>query len=125
MRRPDLFSGMIGLSGAYDASYFTKGRMNELWEKNSTVHFLPSLGSDDTRVELLRRRSIVLCVGGARDEQIEQDATALLDRALSDKGIEHWTDRWGEEVCHDWIWWKPQLRYFLPLVLDEIENREL
>ena len=125
MRRPDLFSGMIGLSGAYDASYFTKGRMNELWEQNSTVHFLPSLGSDDTRVELLRRRSIVLCVGGARDEQIEQDATALLDRALSDKGIEHWTDRWGEEVCHDWIWWKPQLRYFLPFVLDEIENREL
>ena len=124
-RRPDLFSGMIGLSGAYDASYFTKGRMNDIWEKNSTVHFLPSLSADSPKVRLLQQRSIVLCVGGSDDEKIEIEATDLLDRALSDKGIEHWTDRWGREVCHDWVWWKPQLRYFLPFVLDEIEKREL
>ena len=80
---------------------------------------------DSPTVKLLQQRSIVLCVGGSEDEKIEIEATDLLDRALSGKDIEHWTDRWGREVCHDWVWWKPQLRYFLPFVLDEIEKREL
>jgi len=33
------------------------------------------------------------------------------------KGIQAWTDFWGHDVNHDWDWWKKQIRYFLPFVL--------
>lgn len=122
LRRPDLFSGMIGLSGAYDARYFTNGWMNDLWRENSPVHFLRDLPSDDSRVKLLRNRTIVLCVGQGANEEIEMDATALLENALKEKNIDAWVDWWGKDVSHDWPWWKAQLSYFLPFALDEIKE---
>ena len=26
---------------------------------------------------------------------------------------------WGEDVSHDWVWWKYQLEYFIPIVIRE------
>jgi len=34
------------------------------------------------------------------------------------KGIHGWTDFWGYDVDHDWPWWKKQIRYFLPFLVD-------
>ena len=28
-------------------------------------------------------------------------------------------DYWGEDVSHDWPWWKHQLEYFIPIVIRE------
>ena len=121
LRRPDLFSGMIGLSGAYDCRFFTGGYTDSLWLQNSAADILKH-ASPDT-VGLLRQRSIVLCCGRGKNEDIELDATRILEKDLKDNDIPAWVDYWGEDVDHDWIWWKPQLRYFLPYVLDEINDR--
>ena len=56
-------------------------------------------------------------------EDIELDATRILEKDLIDNDIPAWVDYWGMDVDHDWVWWKPQLRYFLPYVLDEINHR--
>ena len=37
---------------------------------------------------------------------------------LAAKGIHAWVDLWGYDVDHDWPWWKKQIRYFLPYLLD-------
>ncbi len=121
LRRPDLFSGTISLSGSYDCRFFTGGYTDPLWLRNSGADVLKT--ADAGTVDLLRQRSIVLCCGRGKNEDIELDATRILEKDLNDNDIPAWVDYWGEDVDHDWIWWKPQLRYFLPYVLDEINNR--
>ena len=121
LRRPDLFSGMIALSGAYDCRFFTGGYTDPLWLQNSGADLLkhPAPGI----VEQLQQKSIVLCCGQGKGEDIELDATRILEKDLIDNNIPAWVDYWGTDVDHDWVWWKPQLRYFLPYVLKEINER--
>ena len=121
LRRPDLFSGMIALSGAYDCRFFTGGYTDPLWLRNSGTDILKT--ADPAAIDLLRRKSIVLCCGQGKGEDIELDATRILEKDLIDNDIPAWVDYWGKDVDHDWVWWKPQLRYFLPYVLDEINHR--
>lgn len=82
-----------------------------------------SMGGAHCAAALLRRKSIVLCCGQGKGEDIELDATRILEKDLIDNDIPAWVDYWGTDVDHDWVWWKPQLRYFLPYVLDEINHR--
>lgn len=82
-----------------------------------------SMGGAHCAIALLRRKSIVLCCGQGKGEDIELDATRILEKDLIDNDIPAWVDYWGTDVDHDWVWWKPQLRYFLPYVLDEINHR--
>ena len=120
IRRPDLFCGMIGLSGAYDCRYFTKEYTNEVWLQNSPVDIMKTV--DAVTIDLLRHRSIVLCCGQGKYEDIELEAIRILEKQLSDNDIPAWVDYWGTDVDHDWVWWKPQLTYFLPFVLEELDN---
>lgn len=121
LRRPDLFSGMIALSGSYDCRYFTGGYTDPMWLRNSGADILKH--ADNATIDLLRRKSIVLCCGQGEGEDIELDATRILEKDLKDNGIPAWVDYWGQDVNHDWAWWRPQIRYFLPYVLDEINSR--
>ena len=121
LRRPDLFSGMIALSGSYDCRFFTGGYTDGMWLRNSGTDILKQ--ADSETVERLRQRSIVLCCGQGAGEEIELDATRILEKGLKDHGIPAWVDYWGRDVNHDWVWWRPQIRYFLPYVLEEINAR--
>ena len=120
-RRPDLFSGMIALSGAYDCRFFTGGYTDPLWLRNSGADLLKHATAGT--IDLLRQKSIVLCCGRGKGEDIELDATRILEKDLQDNHIPAWVDYWGADVDHDWTWWRPQIRYFLPFVLEEINSR--
>ena len=121
LRRPDLFSGMIALSGAYDCRYFTGGYTDPLWLQNSAADLLKH--PDPDIVDQLRHKSIVLCCGQGKEEDIELEATEILEKDLKHNNIPAWVDYWGKDVDHDWSWWIPQLRYFLPYVLKELNSR--
>ena len=121
LRRPDLFSGMIALSGAYDCRFFTGGYTDPDWLRNSGADLLKQ--ADPGTIGLLRQKSIVLCCGQGEGEEIELDATRILEKDLRDHDIPAWVDYWGTDVNHDWVWWRPQIRYFLPYVLEEINSR--
>ena len=45
-RRPDLFGGVLALSGVYDAKFFTDGWMNETLYDNSPLDFLANMPED-------------------------------------------------------------------------------
>ena len=92
-----------------------------MWLRNSGADILKQ--ADPGTVERLRHRSIVLCCGQGEGEEIELDATRILEKDLQDHGIPAWVDYWGRDVNHDWVWWRPQIRYFLPYVLEEINAR--
>ena len=117
LRRPDLFAGCIAMSGIYDATYFTGGYLDGRWYDNSPVHFLRNMPQDHPYVEIYNRKSLIFCVGQGAWESEGIRTLREMEWIFRGKGIQAWTDFWGHDVNHDWDWWKKQIRYFLPFVL--------
>ena len=63
-------------------------------------------------------RSLIFCVGQGAWEQNGISTLLIMASIFQKKGIHAWCDFWGYDVSHDWDWWKKQIRYFLPKVLD-------
>ena len=121
-RRPDIFDGLIALSGLYDCDGMYGGYMDEVVYNNSPVTFLYNMPEDHPWISLYNRARSVVCVGQGAWEDELLAGTRRLDAVLKSKGINTWVDYWGYDVNHDWPWWKVQMRYFLPYVLGEKER---
>ena len=122
LRRPDLFQGCIALSGVYDAKYFFDGWMNETLYASSPTDFLPNMSADHPYIDVYNQRQLVLCVGRGAWEDEGVRTQHILDDAFRRLGIGAWCDFWGTDVNHDWPWWKKQIRYFLPIVLQDMKK---
>jgi esterase/lipase superfamily enzyme len=111
-RRPDLFDGVIALSGLYRATAFTDGYCDDAVYYNSPLDYLPGLG-DPWYIDHYRSARIVFAVGqGAWEEECLRD-TRELEHIVAAKGVPAWFDYWGTDVNHDWPWWRRMLPYFL------------
>ena len=110
-RRPDLFDGMIAMSGNYDISSFANGYYDENIYFNDIYAYLPSL-SDEHALGLLRqKRHIHILTGQGSYERPEN--SRRLAGILADKGIPHELDLWGYDMPHDWPTWRQMLRYYI------------
>ena len=118
LRRPDLFEGVIGFSGCYDAHYFFGAWMNNTLYDNSPATFMPNLDPAHPYIRLYNQRVIVFCVGQGAWEDEGIRTQRILDESFRAKGIAAWCDFWGFDVNHDWPWWKKMYQYFLPHVLN-------
>ncbi|HLE14259.1 MAG TPA: hypothetical protein VI776_05885 [Anaerolineales bacterium] len=79
---------------------------------NSPLAYLPNL-DDPVYLDQYRTSQIVISAGrGAWEDEMIADAEAL-KRVLEQKNIPCWVDLWGQDVNHDWPWWRIQLPYFL------------
>ena len=119
LRRPDLFRGVIALSGVYDTDSFFDGWMDPTLYDNSPECFLPNMPDDHPYIKLYNRRRIILCVGQGAWEEDGVRTLRRLEGIFREKGIRAWCDFWGYDVNHDWPWWFKQMRYFLPYLLEE------
>ncbi len=119
LRRPDLFRGLIALSGVYDADYFFDGWMDPTLYENSPERFLPNLPADHPYIDLYNARTMILCCGQGAWEEDGVRTLKYLERVFKEKGIHAWCDFWGYDVNHDWPWWFKQMRYFLPKILGD------
>ena len=119
LRRPDLFRGMIALSGVYDADYFFDGWMNPTLYDNSPERFLPQMPADHPYIGLYNERTMILCCGQGAWEEDGVRTLRYLEQVFREKGIHAWCDFWGYDVNHDWPWWYKQMRYFIPYVLED------
>ena len=122
-RRPELFGGVLSLSGSYDAKYYMDGWSNPVLYDNSPLDFLTNMKPDHPYIDTYNQRRIVLCVGQGRWEDEERRTTSLMGDVLYEKGIHAWVDFWGYDVDHDWEWWRKQVLYFLPYMVKEKEER--
>ncbi len=117
LRRPELFGGLMALSGVYDADVFFGGWMNPVLYDNAPERFLPNMPADHPYIELYNLRQMIFCVGQGAWEDDGVRTLLHLQRVFHDKGIFAWCDFWGNDVNHDWPWWFKQARYFLPYLL--------
>ena len=117
LRRPELFLGMLGCSGCYDASYFFGDWCDSTLYDNSPVQFLANMPNDHPYIDIYNQKRIAFCVGQGAWEDEGRRTAGILKEIFERKGIHAWVDFWGYDVNHDWPWWKKQIRYFLPWLL--------
>jgi esterase/lipase superfamily enzyme len=112
-RRPDLFAGVIAMSGVYDIKLFTDGYYDENCYFNSPVDYLPNI-TDENLLKLIREKQIIISTGQGAYE--DPGASSELSAILHKKEISHWLDLWGFDISHDWPTWKKMLPYYLESV---------
>ncbi len=110
-RRPDLFDTVIAMAGFYDLEPdYLKGYTDDNCFFNNPAWYLP--GMSGHYLDLLRHTcSINIITGQGAYEAPE--ASRSLARILTEKGIPHNLDVWGQDVNHDWPWWRKMLPYYL------------
>lgn len=113
LKRPDLFGGVIAMSGVYDLMEYTSGFYDDQVYFNSPIHYIPNLNDHET-LEKIRGGKIIIASGSGEYE--DPDANRRFSGVLHTKSIPHALEIWGQEWKHDWPTWKKMLPYF-------IENR--
>lgn len=84
-RRPDLFDGLLALSGLYSADYGFGAYMDDLVYANSPIHFLGGMSKNHPYISLYNLKKAVICCGQGPWEM--PDSTRTLKQILEDKGI--------------------------------------
>ena len=115
-RRPDLFDGLLALSGIYTASYGFGDYMDERVYLNSPVDYLAGMPADHPYIAQYNSHRGIIVVGQGPWEV--PDTTFRVRDICAEKGIHVWIDVWGHDCAHDWDWWYKQTAYHLPHLLD-------
>jgi esterase/lipase superfamily enzyme len=114
-KHPDLFRGVIAISGSYDIRAYLHGHYDDNVYFNNPADYLPNL-NDDYHLPLLRKADAIVILSGQGAYEAPDRSRALSD-ILHAKGIPHTLDLWGPDVNHDWPWWRKMLPYWLERLL--------
>ena len=110
LKRPDLFSGVIAMSGVYDLMEYTDGYYDEQVYFNSPSHYIPNL-TDHAILEKIRSGKIIIATGSGNHE--DPNANRRFSDVLHAKSIPHRLEIWAADIHHDWPTWRKMLPYFL------------
>ncbi len=117
LRRPDVFDGVLALSGIYHCGYFIENFSNELTFLNSPIDSLRYMKEDHRYVELYKKAVICVCVGGGSwEEQCIIDSKDL-EKEFLRLSVPVRFEYWGMDIPHDWCSWLEQTPYFLNYIL--------
>ena len=109
LRHPDVFTGFLSMSGAFDVSSFLRGYYDQDCYFNLPTHYLRHL-SDPWFFEHYRRNSYVLAAG---DWDICLGANQEMAGLMRWKDIPVRFDTWGDQQMHDWPLWHRMIREYL------------
>jgi esterase/lipase superfamily enzyme len=110
-KHPELFRGVIAMSGSYDIRSYLHGHYDDNVYFNNPADYLANL-NDDYHLPLLRKADAIVILSGQGAYEAPERSRALSD-LLNAKGIPHTLDIWGPDVNHDWPWWRKMLPYWL------------
>lgn len=109
LRHPDLFTGFLSMSGAFDVSRFLHGYYDNDVYFHIPPHFIPNLG-DPWYLEHYRRNNYLLGTGWDDHCLGENQHLAGL---LHAKGIPCRLEIWGTWNSHDWPTWQKMMQEYL------------
>lgn len=109
LRHPDVFTGFLSMSGAFDVSNFLRGYYDEDCFFNLPTHYLKEM-SDPWYFERYRRNTYVLAAG---DWDICRGYTEAMAGLMRWKDIPVRCDVWGDQQMHDWPLWQRMIREYL------------
>ena len=120
-RRSDLFTTLLSLSGLFHADYFFPQYDDELIYFNSPIDFLKGQRNPSILLDQYRSKQIICCCGQGEYEEITSASNRRLQEILNNVGVGGVFDFWGNDVSHDFFWWRQQVVYFF----DKIINPEI
>ena len=107
LKRPDLINGVIGLSGVYDLTEYTKSYFDDDVYFNSPQHYIPNL-TDHHVLEQIRKSYPIYIFSGSGAHE-DPNASRSFASILYNKGITYELDIWGSDWPHDWQTWRAAL----------------
>jgi len=110
LRHPDVVTDSISMGGAFDIHQFLDGYYDENCYFHCPPDYMANL-SDGWFFERYRAGFRLVLATGERDICLEENLR--LGRILSEKGVPHWLDVWGDGTGHDWPWWRQMAVKFL------------
>jgi esterase/lipase superfamily enzyme len=110
LKRPELFSGVVAMSGVYDLMEYTNGYYDDQVYFNSPIHYIQNL-NDPAILEKIRKGNIVIATGEGDYE--DPEASRRFSEVLHTKSIPHSLEVWGKDMKHDWPTWRKMLPYFI------------
>ncbi len=110
-KHSDMFRGTIAMSGSYDIYSYLESYYDENVYYNNPMMYLKNLNDDYHLPRLQHADSIVITSGQGSYEA--PDRSRDLSNVLNSKGIPHLLELWGNDVSHDWPWWRKMLPYYL------------
>lgn len=110
-KHPDLFRGVIALSGSYDIRSYLDGYYDDNVFFNNPADYLSGL-NDDHFLPILRKADAIYILSGQGAYEDPKRSQHLAD-ILEAKGIPHSLELWGHDVDHDWPWWRKMLPHVL------------
>jgi len=116
-KHPDLFRGVIALSGSYDIRSYLDGFYDDNVYFNNPIDYLSNL-NDDYFLPILRRADAIYILSGQGAYE-DPDRSRRLSEVLASKGIPHTLDLWGDDVNHDWPWWRKMLPHGLGKIVGQ------
>mgnify|MGYP006280442919 FL=1 len=110
LKRPDLFNGVIAMSGVYDLMEYTNGYYDDQVYFNSPIHYIPNLTDHET-LEKIRSGKMIIASGSGSHE--DPEANRRFSGVLHSKSIPHDLEIWADDIHHDWPTWRKMLPYFI------------
>jgi esterase/lipase superfamily enzyme len=108
-KHPEWIDLVVTMSGTFDLHRWMNGHWDENFYYNHPMDFLPGLEGEP--LARLREAFFLLAVGlGPWDNPRN---SLRMGRVLSQKGIPHKVEIWGEDADHDWPTWRTMLPVFL------------
>jgi len=109
LRHPDVFTGFLSMSGAFDLTGFLGGYYDDDCYFNLPLDYIPNL-TDPWLLDRYRRNTYVLATGV---HDMCWNDNEQLARVLRERGIPSQLDVWGDNAGHDWPWWQRMLTTYL------------
>jgi esterase/lipase superfamily enzyme len=108
-RHPDVFTGMLSMSGAFDMSGFLDGYHDQDCYFNLPLQYLSNT-HDWWYLDRYRHNKYILATG---EHDQCWSANEQLAHVLRDKGVPVRLDVWGDNTGHDWPWWQRMVQVYL------------
>jgi len=106
-KHPDLFRGVIAMSGSYDIRSYLNGFYDDNVYFNNPMDFIPNSTSP-----FFQDMFVVL---GTGTQDMCWDANEKMAGILRAKGINHWLDV-RQDHPHDWPSWREMFPHYLSLI---------
>jgi esterase/lipase superfamily enzyme len=109
LRHPDVFRGVLSMSGAFDLSRFLGGYYDDDCYFNIPVHYLPNM-TDHWYLDRYRHNNYILATG--EHDHCWNDNERMA-QAFREKSVPCRLDVWGNGTSHDWPFWQKMLAIYL------------
>lgn len=115
LQHPELYGGLLALSGAFDARFYSDGFTNDEWLVSSPVDLVQKLSEQQCKT--LDELPLAFVCGQSPDET-GAETMRHMDELMAQLGIRASFEYWGFDVSHTWYWWKKMASELVPLMLE-------